>query len=636
MKNDNTSPSMAAVPTYLSASSSSASSPDDSGGPVFYTPPHHADSSARQQQQQQQSPQLIHWKSVHHETCVRYTTLTASLAQVVQDDHATIDILPFRSDVTLWNNDNNNDALSFSLLQRLEKAVAPQLKPSFSFTSPTKKSTTTAAAAVSAATESSTTTTSIFSSPPAKLLQRVVWTTASLVATPISYALASVTAAPTSDYDDPPPNVHYDDDDDFLYENSNDDDDDDKVGSSSKKDMNETKKSSNQPTTTTAASLEVGMKQPIVDVDLALKCLVFLYQAMSTSPERILTLPDENKKSSAASALQQQPNDWQHWIRNVSDNPASEAVVAAAKESDDDIGAVLSDLPMEQTLFLLTILQKFQACQVIPRQPKDVNLVVLPEMAGGGALDNNTKEGDHQASTALQTRITLFDLDCQLQRLERFMIEYNARIDHYTQQAARHKKLGRPKEAMNCLRHRKLLQHQVELYQNQSLNLESIQLAVTHSADTNTVFQTFQQAARALKEMRESSSTSSSSATIIQNVDDVLYDLEEELDWQHQIRATTTSAQSASSLTGIYVDDDDLLNELAQLVDEEVVDNVRPNATSTNIASSGDGGHAHSLTTATTTTTGSLDSPSTTATTTPKPTSTDDIAEQFQQQLQVT
>jgi Snf7 len=391
---------------------------------------------------------------------------------------------------------------------------------------------------------------------------------------------------------------------------------------------------------------------------LTLDCLVFLHQAMLTSQERILTLPENKQASSSLSSSlssqqQQQQHDWQHWIRKVSNDYS--AATASASKNDDDIGAVLSDLPMDQTLFLLEILKDFHACQVIRRQPKDVNLVVLPETAGGGVQE------EEQDESVLQTRITLFDLDCQLQRLEGFMNEYNARIDQYTQQAVRHKKFNRQKEALNCLRHRKLLQAQVEVYQNQSLNLERIQLAVSHSADTNTVFKTFQQAASALKEMRESSS-STLAATTVQNVDDVMDDLEEELELQHKIRATTQSS-SSSFLTGVYVDDDDLLNELEQLEDDveeqqTVVDTATANvvASSTkNVVSTGNSSSEHvttaaatATTTSTTTTSSSTQLPTlplslsnptvaTTAAATINQTSaTDDISEQFRQQLQLT
>lgn len=115
------------------------------------------------------------------------------------------------------------------------------------------------------------------------------------------------------------------------------------------------------------------------------------------------------------------------------------------------------------------------------------------------------------------------------------------------------------RQAMHCLKRKKLFEKQLEQVANQMINLEQQKITLEGATTTKLVFDTQSTATRGLKDIQQGMN--------IENVEDLRDEMDEVTETQNELNELL----SAPAL-GADMDDDDLLDELNELQEEDAMD----------------------------------------------------------------
>lgn len=147
------------------------------------------------------------------------------------------------------------------------------------------------------------------------------------------------------------------------------------------------------------------------------------------------------------------------------------------------------------------------------------------------------------------------DLGKKMKLLEKREQHLQKQVTALTAQARARKKKGDKKGALFCLKKRKMLQGQVEKLQNARLNLETMQLTIGSANMNREILAGMQTGASALNQIHNDMN--------VEDVEDIRDAMEEQMDVANEI------SDAIANPIGGALDDDDVLDELAEIEAEE-------------------------------------------------------------------
>lgn len=171
---------------------------------------------------------------------------------------------------------------------------------------------------------------------------------------------------------------------------------------------------------------------------------------------------------------------------------------------------------------------------------------------GGGGAGPSARANAASASAAANAAQ---DLSKKLKLLEKREKHVENQINKLTQQAKERKKKGDKKGALFCLKKRKLLQGQIDKLQAARLNLETMQLTIGSANMNREILTGMQTGAAALGQIHQNMD--------VDAVDDIRDRMEEQMDVANEI------SDAIATPMGDGLDDDDVLDELAEIEAEE-------------------------------------------------------------------
>ena len=191
---------------------------------------------------------------------------------------------------------------------------------------------------------------------------------------------------------------------------------------------------------------------------------------------------------------------------------------------------------LKDLYFLLEVLVDCGVVKILQRQPKLDDLLIF-------LLGEN--------SSLNELKITMFDLNHQIEATQKRIDALTERKEVCTQSALHCRKTKQERQAMHHMKLRKTMEEEIGKLQSIIHNLETQRLAVENAVDNGKILQVSKQTTDTLKNLRKESN----------EVDEIIANVQDELD---QLKEVDDAIAQAANSGGI-VDEDELLNELENL-----------------------------------------------------------------------
>jgi hypothetical protein len=294
-----------------------------------------------------------------------------------------------------------------------------------------------------------------------------------------------------------------------------------------------------------ASDLEVPWQEPVVDIDLAVKCCQTIVAKAKSTDRQAIVLYREGTTEHC----------FMGWVRQV------EQESALSGEQDEDESEeqeeqqqsappspaqlLLSKLPDDQIQFLLKLLMRLNLLRMV-----DEDVLVVGAMEEEDAVS-----------------VALFRLDVAMHQIETRIHNWTEQRDAALQQAMKlNKKKNSKALVLTQLRRKQLYDNSIQLAHGTLLNLHQTRLGVETAQSQARVTQVLSETAIALQQM------SNDNGLTVELVDDLKDDLLEEYDHLQTVHDSLTQQQQQQSDGG---DDASLLSELEKLM---IADDINPSA----------------------------------------------------------